>query len=155
MTVYTTTETQASVTLCAIVTSHPGGAPRTFTISATTRDGTAGTVWNTNVSVGLSHSLQLITTVAGSDYVAVFGEQLVFAEGATRVCHTIDILQDEMCEYPPNEFFFSDLAYVSGLLPITISPETAQVVIDDSSEAECSKYSISQLGMCERSTGHI
>ena len=67
----------------------------------------------------------------------------MFAEGATRVCHTIDILQDEMCEYPPNEFFFSDLAYVSGLLPITISPETAQVVIDDSSEAECSKYSIS------------
>jgi len=41
-TVYTTTEGQGMVELCAVVTSHPGGAPRAFTISATTRDGTAG-----------------------------------------------------------------------------------------------------------------
>ena len=79
------------------------------------------------------------STVAGVDYVAVAGEELVFSRGATRVCHTIDILQDNICESSPNEFFFSDLAYVSGVQPITISPPTAQVVIDDSMEEEC-KY---------------
>ena len=41
-TVYTTTEGQGMVELCAVVISHPGGAPGAFTISATTRDGTAG-----------------------------------------------------------------------------------------------------------------
>ena len=46
MTVYTTTEGQGMVELCAVVTSHPGGAPRAFTISATTRDGTAGSAWS-------------------------------------------------------------------------------------------------------------
>ena len=94
---------------------------------------------NIILSIGLSHSLQLLITAAGVDYVAVVGEELVFVQGQTRACHTISILQDELCEYPPNEFFFSDLAYVSGLLPITISPSTAQVIIDDSFEPECGK----------------
>jgi len=60
----------------------------------------------------------------------------VFNYGDTRVCHTLDILQDSTCEYPFNEFF-SDLAYVSGVQPITIAPPTAQVVIDDTAEPEC------------------
>jgi len=42
-TVYTTTETQGTVELCAFVISHSGGAPEAFNITATTRDGTAGT----------------------------------------------------------------------------------------------------------------
>ena len=46
---YTTTEGQEMVELCAVVTSHPGGAPRAFTISATTRDGTAGSVHDMNM----------------------------------------------------------------------------------------------------------
>ena len=41
-TVYTTTRGQGMVELCAVVTSHPGGAPRAFTISATTRDDEEG-----------------------------------------------------------------------------------------------------------------
>ena len=41
-TMHTTTEVQGMVELCAVVTSHPGGAPRAFTISATTQDSTAG-----------------------------------------------------------------------------------------------------------------
>ena len=41
-TVYTTNETHGVVELCAVVTSHPEGTPRAFVISATTRDGTAG-----------------------------------------------------------------------------------------------------------------
>ena len=84
------------------------------------------------------------TTVVGADYVAVVGAELVFNSGDTRVCHTIEILQDDICEYPPNEFFFSNLAYVSGVMPITIAPDTAQVVIDDSDEQEC-EYIISLL----------
>ena len=84
-----------------------------------------------------THAFFLFTTVAGADYVAVAGEQLVFNVGDTRVCHTIDILQDNICENDPNEFFLSDLAYVSGVQPITIYPPTAQVIIDDSAEPEC------------------
>ena len=123
------------VELCAVVTSHPGGSPRAFTISATTRDGTAGSACDT-----CSRHLYIpFTTVAGADYVAVSGEELLFNRGDTRVCHTIDILQDNICESDPNEFFFSDLAYVSGLMPITISPPTTQVIIDDNMEEEC-KY---------------
>ena len=68
---------------------------------------------------------------------AVAGAELAFGLGERRVCHTIDILQDDICEYPDNENFFSDLAYVSGVMPITIAPRTAEVVIDDSGEEEC------------------
>ena len=46
---YTTTETMGSVTLCAIIYNPPSGvAPRPFTISATTQDGTAS-MHNTGV----------------------------------------------------------------------------------------------------------
>jgi len=42
MTVYTTTEGMGNVTLCAVITMPAtGGAPRAFTIAATTSDGTA------------------------------------------------------------------------------------------------------------------
>ena len=68
---------------------------------------------------------------------AVAGEELVFNRGDTRVCHTIDILQDSICESDPNEQFFSDLAYVSGVQPINIFPMTAEVIIDDTAEPEC------------------
>ena len=70
---------------------------------------------------------------------------LVFSCGATHACHTILINQDNICESSPNEFFFSDLAYVSGILPITISPPTAQVIIADSDQPECGEYSMSLL----------
>ena len=41
MTVYTTTEGEGNIILCAVVTSPSGGAPTEFTIQAKTRDGTA------------------------------------------------------------------------------------------------------------------
>ena len=41
-TVYTTTETDGSVELCANLTSHPGGLPMAIDIIVNTRDGTAG-----------------------------------------------------------------------------------------------------------------
>ena len=37
---YITSESGGFVQLCAVVTSHPGGALRSFTISASTEDGT-------------------------------------------------------------------------------------------------------------------
>ena len=78
----------------------------------------------------------LSNTVAGADYVAVAGEELVFNRGSTRVCHTIDILQDNTCESDSNELFISGLANVRGV-QIYIHPSTAQVVIDDTAEPEC------------------
>ena len=73
----------------------------------------------------------------GSDYGSV-SVNLMFSRGDTRQCHRVDILQDGDCEMPA-ENFFADLAYVSGILPITIDPVTTQVVIDDSGEQECGK----------------
>ena len=78
----------------------------------------------------------LSNTVAGADYVAVAGEELVFHHGSTRVCHTIDTLQDNTCENDSNKFFISGLANVRGV-QIYIYPSTAQVVIDDTAEPEC------------------
>ena len=77
------------------------------------------------------------TTVAGVDYLAVSGEELVFNPDDSRVCSTIHILQDSISEHDPNEDFFMDLAYVSGVRPIIIPQPTAQVVMDDSDEPEC------------------
>ena len=78
-----------------------------------------------------------ITTVAGDDYIAITGEQLVFPRGSTRVCHTITIMDDDICESDPNENFFYNLAYVSGTQPISIAPMTALLIVDDTTEQEC------------------
>ena len=83
-------------------------------------------------------------TVSGADYGAQ-SAVLVFNRDDTRSCHIITIVDDNVCEYPPNENFFSDLAYVSGMQPITISPPTAEVIIDDSDQPECGEYSMSLL----------
>lgn len=88
----------------------------------------------------LPPSQYLITTVAGSDYVAVAGEELVFNRSNIRVCHVIGILDDSICEDDPNENFFLDLAFISGMQPIRIEPGTAEVIIDDAEERECGKY---------------
>ena len=53
------------------------------------------------------------------------------------MCHTIFIINDDICESTDTEDFFSDLSSANGMLPIIISPETARVVIDDSNEPEC------------------
>ena len=83
-----------------------------------------------------------LLAVAGADYEAVNGIELVFNHGDTQVCYTVSIIPDSVCEDTPNEQFHSDLAYVSGLQP-TIDPSTAVVVIDDTEEPECSKYNLS------------
>ena len=62
---------------------------------------------------------------------------LEFARGDSRRCHTVDIIQDNLCEHPVPENFFADLAYVSGIQDITIVRDVTQVLIDDSNEPEC------------------
>ena len=74
-----------------------------------------------------------------ADYVAATG-RLQFNQGDRRVCNTITINQDEICENNPNDDFFSNLALASGMQPITVIRERAQVIIDDNMEPECSKF---------------
>ena len=66
--------------------------------------------------------------------------QLQFNQGDTRICHTITINQDEICENNPREDFFSNIALASGIQPITAIRERAQIIIDDDMEPECSKF---------------
>ena len=72
------------------------------------------------------------------DYNAVMGELLQFNLGDERICHTITINQDDVCE-EPYEDFFSDLILDSGIQPITVVQPRAQVIINDTIEPECSK----------------
>ena len=85
------------------------------------------------------YSSHYLHTVAPMDYTAVVGLVLDFQAGAGRVCHTVAINQDEMCEEPAEDFL-SDLAYESGTLPITVIRTPATIIINDSAELECSKY---------------
>ena len=64
---------------------------------------------------------------------------LTFNLGDERVTHTIIIKQDDLCENDPYEDFFSNLALDSGVQPITVIRPRAQIIIDDTLEAECSK----------------
>ena len=57
--------------------------------------------------------------------------------GSLRQCYFVNILNDIMCEVPP-ENFFADLALVSGRM-VSINPPTTQIFIDDSGEPECGK----------------
>ncbi|CAI8013544.1 hypothetical protein GBAR_LOCUS8570 [Geodia barretti] len=119
---YMTTETSGSVTLTVRVFSHPGGAPRPFTLVVNTQDGTA--------------------TVADDDYVPVDGEIIQFNAGDVTQTHTITINDDDECENDPNENFFSNIALDSGIPDITVTVPRATVTIDDTSEPECGQTSV-------------
>ena len=58
----------------------------------------------------------------------------MFARGDTRQCHLVQILNDDICEGPSVEDFFSDLALGSGTSVIVVDPDRAQVLIDDSED---------------------
>ena len=65
---------------------------------------------------------------------------LMFGVGDLRVCHDVDILDDNDCE-TPYEDFFSNLEYDSGVMPIIITRPRTQVIINDTAEPECGKFS--------------
>ena len=71
------------------------------------------------------------------DYTAINRHDLVFNQGDSRVCHTVQITQDNICEIEPFEAFFSNLKYKSGTMPIIISRSQTRVLIDDTNELEC------------------
>ena len=89
-----------------------------------------------NPSTNIPHST-LLCVVAGQDYVATSSERLMFSRGIGRMCHRIHISDEDICEVNPAESFFSQLTYVSGILPIDVSPPVAEVIINDENEPEC------------------
>ena len=120
--------------------SHPGGAPRPFTIAATSEDGTAGMTEDTYTHYSLFISLvSCFHVVAPGDYVPYVDSPLVFQQSDLSVCHRVLINQDDVCEIDPNERFSSRLRYIDGIMPIVIQPALTEVVIDDTNEPECGK----------------
>ena len=82
-----------------------------------------------------------VTIVVPEDYEAVTSSVIQFDVGDIRVTHTIRIIQDQICETDPNEVFFSNIAFNSGVQPIIMIRQTAEIIIDDSAEPECSEIS--------------
>ena len=74
-----------------------------------------------------------LIAVGGVDYVSSTG-QLEFAIGDTRECHRVQILNDDICELPEQELFFSSLTLLSGTPVITVDPNRAQIIIDDTDD---------------------
>ena len=136
--VYTTTEGTGVVTLCTVVINFPGGSPRPFTINATTEDGSAGI---NNFSATCKNIFPPFLLVSGSDYAGVVDVPLMFEVGDDRVCHDVVIIDGDDCE-TPFEDFFSNLEYYSGDMPIIITRDRTQVIIDDTAEPECGRYTI-------------
>ena len=132
------------MTLSIIIFEPPtGGAPRPFSLLVNTQPGTAGgcTYIFVEICTCLIHIYMryCYRTVSPDDYEAVVNELIQFNVGDVRVNHTIIINQDEICENDPDEFFFSDITFNSGMQPINVIRETATITIDDSIEPECSK----------------
>ena len=128
--VHTTTESNYFVELCTVITRPRSGiAPRDFTVSSTTRDGTA----SKRICIHLEREYSNISTVQGVDYVAT-SDNLVFLHGDTYKCHRVEIIDDEICE-PMPENFFADLLLVSGG-DVVISPNVNQVLL---AEERCGK----------------
>ena len=65
----------------------------------------------------------------------------MFNTGDNRQCHTVNIVNDDECEEPAEDFF-SNLELVSGVPIITVIRPEAQVFIDDTGEPECGKVSL-------------
>ena len=63
----------------------------------------------------------------------------MFGVGDSRVCHDVDIVDDNDCETQYEDFFFN-LEYGSGDMPINITRPRTQVIINDTAEPECGEY---------------
>ena len=91
-------------------------------------------VWNLSPWFTLN-----VIIVAPDDYEAVASDVIQFNVGDVRVTYTIRINQDQICETNPNEVFFFDIVLNSGVQPIFVIRPTAEIIIDDSAEPDCSK----------------
>ena len=93
-----------------------------------------------------SFTCYFVCLVAPGDYGAVINETIEFQTGDSSAEHTITIVNDDECEID-NEQFFSDIIGHSGIGNINVTEPTAQVIIDDQDEVECSKFSILKFCM--------
>ena len=82
------------------------------------------------------NSATYLSLVEGIDYVGQRAN-LSFTRGDSRMCHTVDIIQDDVCEHSGPEDFFANLASVSSTLNINIVQDRTRVLIDDFNESEC------------------
>ena len=80
-----------------------------------------------------------IYLVAPGDYGAVINETIEFQTGDSSAEHTITIVNDDECEID-NEQLFSDIVGHSGIGYINVTEPTAEILINDQDEFECSKY---------------
>ena len=117
---YMTSEGDGNVILSIRVFSHPGGAPRPFTLVVNTQDG-------------------FNAAMADVDYVPVAGDIIQFSRGDVTQTHTITIDDDDECEKDPNENFLSIIALDSGIPDINVTVPQALVTINDTAEPECGK----------------
>ena len=67
---------------------------------------------------------------------------MMFGAGESRVCHDVDIINDNNCETPYEDFFsnFSILEYDSEDMPIIITQPRTQVIVNDTAEPECGRF---------------
>ena len=89
--------------------------------------------------------LFVVTFFAGScdrDYISISRNIIQFNAGDASKTFTITINQDSTCEDDPNEYFYSTLSVMNPTHGIIFSPPRAVILIDDSLEAECSKYAL-------------
>ena len=75
-----------------------------------------------------------------SEYQGVTDLIITFEAGDVTQTHRIIINQDMECDIPPNKNFFSNISLNSGISDIFATEPRATVTIDDSEEAECSKF---------------
>ena len=71
------------------------------------------------------------------DYMGVANVRLDFAVGDERVCHSVRIIDDDICEDVPHENFFSILEFGGGEQPIILHPSLVEGIIDDTNQPEC------------------
>ena len=148
------------VEICAVLMAPgPATAPQVFVLSSTTENGTASTsnntpcmlVWSVQLpfvyiagysgNINDCNTAMYLSLVQGIDFVGQIAN-LSFARGDSRSCHTVDILQDNVCEHPNSEDFSANLVYVGGIQNINIVQGRTRVLIDDSNESECSEFNV-------------
>ena len=78
-----------------------------------------------------------LNAVSPDDFNGVVDVRLDFTLGQERVCHYVGILDDDICEFDPDENFFSSLVFGDGKQPIMVDPPMTEVIIDDLSQPEC------------------
>ena len=86
--------------------------------------------------------LNLYDTDSPADYDPETNKRLNINTGDTRIIHNVKIIDDEICEYCPNEVFFCNISLLNDDPRITINQHHAKVMILDSMEVECSEFTI-------------